>query len=274
MHRLVDRVVEGRGVEAEEGAEPGGDRGRQVRDVVLLVGVEADRPDQARVHLVRDRDGGEEPRAAAALLLRDGDERRDAVGGMRVVGGQEGVVEVQLTDGRAVGPGRPLGMHGGGGREPEERGAGGPRMGEGHRPGDRHRPPVQRGQRHRRVVHDAARDHVGHVRVHAERGGASGEDGEPPGELGLPGQTGGRRVNPGLMDVHAHRDARRAGRSGRCCRRAPRTRGSRSAGTAPGASASGRPSRPGCRSGRAPRRRRAIAPAATRRAETGQITSL
>ena len=44
MHRLVDGVVDDGGLEAEERAEPGGDRGRQVGHVVLLVRVEADRP--------------------------------------------------------------------------------------------------------------------------------------------------------------------------------------------------------------------------------------
>ena len=125
--------------------------------------------------------------------------------GMRVLGGQEGVVEVELPDRRSVGPRRPLGVHGRRRREPEERGAGGPRMGEGHRPRHGHRSPVERGQAHGRVVHDATRDHLGHIGIHAERGGAAGEGGELPGELGLPGEAGGRRVDPDPMDLHARR---------------------------------------------------------------------
>ena len=47
----------------------------------------------------------------AAGVLGDREDRRDVVARVRVLGGQERVVEVELAHRDAVGPGRPLGRH-------------------------------------------------------------------------------------------------------------------------------------------------------------------
>ena len=122
--------------------------------------------------------------------------------GVGIVRGQEGVVEVELADGRAVRPRRPLGVDGGRSREAEERRPARARVGQGHgaRGGDGRA--VERGQGDGRVVDDAAGDHLGDVGVDARAGPPRGERGELPGELGLAREARGRRVDPDPMDLH------------------------------------------------------------------------
>src|SRR5699024_4649027 len=58
--------------------------------------------------LVAGGAGADDIRAADALVLRDGEDRRDVVTRVRVLLREEGVVEVQFAHGHAVGPGGPF----------------------------------------------------------------------------------------------------------------------------------------------------------------------
>ena len=108
VQRLTDRLVDRLGVEPEHGADAGGRRGAEMRDMVDLVLVQADRADQVDLDLVAGGQTADQVGAARHRLLGDREDRRDVVAGMRVLGGQEGVVEVEFTHRDAVGPGRPL----------------------------------------------------------------------------------------------------------------------------------------------------------------------
>ena len=109
VQRLADRLVDRLGVEAEERADAGRGRRAEVGDVVDLVLVQADRAHEVDLDLVAGREAAHERRAVGADVLRDGEDRRDVVARVRVVGGEERVVVVELAHGDAVRPRRPLG---------------------------------------------------------------------------------------------------------------------------------------------------------------------
>ena len=77
-------------------------------DVVDLVLVQADRAHQVDVDLVAGGEPAQQVGAGLAEALRDREDRRDVVAGMAVVGGEEGVVHVELAHRGAVRPGRPF----------------------------------------------------------------------------------------------------------------------------------------------------------------------
>ncbi len=77
-------------------------------DVIDLVLVQADALHQIDLDLVAGREAAHERRAVQAAMLRHGQHRRDVVAGMRVVGGEERVVKVELAHGDAVGPAPPI----------------------------------------------------------------------------------------------------------------------------------------------------------------------
>ncbi len=81
--------------------------------MVDLVRVQADRLHQVDLDLVAGGDAAQQGGAVRAGVLRDGEDRRDVVARVRVLGGEEGVVEVELAHGDAVGPGGPLGARSG-----------------------------------------------------------------------------------------------------------------------------------------------------------------
>ncbi len=78
-------------------------------DVVDPVLVQADPAHQVDLDLVAGGDAAHERGPVEAAVLGDGEDRRDVVAGMGVVGREERVVEVQLAHGDAVRPGGPLG---------------------------------------------------------------------------------------------------------------------------------------------------------------------
>lgn len=106
---LTDRVVDGLRSKPQHGADTGGDRGSEVGDVVDLVLVQADAFDQVDLHLVCGGDAADQVTAADVELLGHRDQGRDVVTRVRVLGGQEGVVEVEFAHGNPVGPGGPFG---------------------------------------------------------------------------------------------------------------------------------------------------------------------
>ena len=73
------------------------------------MGVQGDPPREVDLDLVGGGDCPYEVVTAAAGVLGDGEQRRDVVAGVRVLGGQESVVEIELPHGDAVGPRRPFG---------------------------------------------------------------------------------------------------------------------------------------------------------------------
>ncbi len=77
-------------------------------DVVDLVLVQADRADQVDVDFIAGGDAADQVAARLAHGLRDREDRRDVVAGMRIVLGEERVVHVEFAHRRAVRPCRPF----------------------------------------------------------------------------------------------------------------------------------------------------------------------
>ena len=176
MQPLLHRLVDGLGIELQQCAERRGDRRADMRDMVDLVFVEANSFHQVDLDFVPGRNSANEVAAADALLLRDGQRRRNIVAGMGVVGGEEGIVIIQFAHRGAVRPGRPFGAETLIRRHAEDRRAAVARVADRHRAGIRHRAPVDRRHRNRRVVDHPVDDHIGHVVVDFHRVRRNGSD--------------------------------------------------------------------------------------------------
>ena len=125
-------------------------------------------PDEVDLDLVAGGDAADQVAPGSSHRLRHRQDRRDVVAGMRVVGGEERVVHVELAHRGAVRPGRPFGADALAWRHAEHRRAVLARMASAMcaratRPGRR----VDRGDRHRGVVDDAVDDHRGDVALDA-----------------------------------------------------------------------------------------------------------
>ena len=169
-------------------------------DVVDLVLVQRDRAYQVDLDFVAGGDRAQQRGTVPPGLLRHRQQRRDVVAGMAVLGGQESVVVVQLAHRRAVGPGRPFGMHPHVRRAAEQRGAARPGMGQRLVPRANDRVPVDRGDGDRRVVDHPVDDHLGHLGQHVHRVGRDG--GDLPRQLVLARQAVGFRVNAHVVYDH------------------------------------------------------------------------
>lgn len=108
MQGLLNRLEGDLGGQVEHRADAGGGRGPEVGDVVDLVLVQAHALDEVDLDLVAGGDAVDEVGSGDAHVLGDGEDGRDVVAGVRVLGGEEGVVEVEFAHGHAVGPRRPL----------------------------------------------------------------------------------------------------------------------------------------------------------------------
>src|SRR5699024_3688028 len=174
----------------------------QVGDVVDLVGVQGDGAHQVDLQLVAGGQRSDQLLAGAAHVLADGQDRRDVVGRVGVVGGQERVVEVQLTHGDPVGPGGPFG---GGALVDAVDARPGPPGGDGMAqrlgPGGGDRGAGERGDGDRGVVDDAVDDHLGDLVVDLD--GVDGHRGHLPGQLVLVGQVLLGAVDADVVVSHA-----------------------------------------------------------------------
>ncbi len=157
-----------------------------MRNVILLVFVQAYRAHQVDLDFVAGRDAADQILAALFQRLRHGQDRRNIVTGMAVIGGQERVVIIQFAHRGAIGPGRPFGADALGGGHAEHRGAAFAAMTQCHVARRYHRLTVHAGDRHRCVIDDAVDDHGGHVAVHRHTVGC--DAGDLPGQLVLAGQ--------------------------------------------------------------------------------------
>src|SRR4029079_10976444 len=119
--------------------------------------------------------------ARRAAMLRHRQHRRDVVAGVRIISGEKRVMEIELADGDAVGPGCPLRLISLIARQAEDRRARRLRMGLRLRPRGRDRMPRDRGSGDRGVVDDAVADHLGHLVLDTDRIRGNGRD--LPGEL-------------------------------------------------------------------------------------------
>ena len=115
------------------------------------------------MNLVPGRKPAQEAGAVTAKLLRHRQDRRDVVAGMAVVGGEEGVVHVQLAHRGAVGPGCPFRAYAHAPIHAEHRGTRATRGGgmrQRHVPRRHARMPVDARDRDRCVVDHAVDDHL------------------------------------------------------------------------------------------------------------------
>lgn len=110
MHGLLDGLVDRLGGQPQQRAQAAGGGRAEVGDMVDAVLVQADALDQGDMDLVGGDDGPQQIGAGAAGVLGDGEQRRDVVARVGVVGRQVGVVVVEFAHRRAVGPGGPLGV--------------------------------------------------------------------------------------------------------------------------------------------------------------------
>ena len=79
--------------------------------MVNLVLVQANRLHKVNLDFVAGRDAANEIVAGRAHVLGHSQDGRDIVAGVRILGGQEGVVVVELAHGNAVGPSCPFGRN-------------------------------------------------------------------------------------------------------------------------------------------------------------------
>ena len=159
VQRLADRLEDHLRRELEHRADSRGGRGAEVSDVIDLVRVQADGLHEVDLDLVAGGDAANEVGARAAHVLRHRNQRRDVVAGVRVFGGEEGVVVVELTNGHAVCPGRPLGAEAT--RDAEYGRSGNVGVVLGLRPGGNGRSAGEGGCGHRRVVDQPIDHHLG-----------------------------------------------------------------------------------------------------------------
>ena len=200
VKRLPDGLEDDLGGQSEQGAEPGCHRGPEVGDVVDAVGVEGDRAGQVDLDLIGGGHRPDQVRAVAMTVLGHGQERRDVVPGMGVLGAQEGVVIVEVADRDRVGPRRPFRGDPGGARAAEEARTRRVGVAQCLGAGAGHRRPGERGGGHRGVVDEAVDHHLSDLVV--DRDGVGGESGQLPGQLLRAGQVGRAGVNPDLVLDH------------------------------------------------------------------------
>ena len=109
-------------------------------------------------------------------MLRDCEDRRNVVAGMRVVGGQERVVEIQFAHCNAVGPGGPFRRDALVLVQPEHCRAGLEWMRLGLRPCAGDRAARDGSSRHRGIVDDAVADHFDDIGFNRHRIGCNFSD--------------------------------------------------------------------------------------------------
>ena len=108
MQGLANGLVDRLDVETQHGSQPRGDGRTEVRNVVDLVLVQTHSARQIDLDLVGGGDASDQVCTPGADVLRHRDQRGDVVARVRVLGGEEGVVEVEFTHGHPVGPRGPL----------------------------------------------------------------------------------------------------------------------------------------------------------------------
>ena len=171
--------------------------------MVDLVRVQGYPPGQVDLDLVGGGDGPHQVVARTAGVLGNGQQGRDVVAGVGVLGGQERIVEVELAHGHAVSPRRPFRRHPAAhrtGRVPPYRGAGAQLVAHGLSAGVGHRRPAQGGRGHAGVVDQPVDHHFGHRDLDGHRVGS--QLGQLPGQLLRAGQPLGAGVGTDLVLSH------------------------------------------------------------------------
>jgi hypothetical protein len=129
LHRLEDHLL----LQPEQRTDARRRRRPEMGDVIHLVLMQADGAYQIHLNFVPGGDAANQVSTRLLHRLRDGQDRRDVVAGVRVVGGEEGVVHIQLAHRRAIRPGRPFRAEALRGRQAEDGGAALARMPHRHR---------------------------------------------------------------------------------------------------------------------------------------------
>ena len=170
----------------------------QVRHVVDLVLMQADPAHQVALHLVACGDRPDQRRPVPPALLCHGQDGRNVVARMAVLGREERVVVIEFAHRRAVCPRGPLGVHAHAGIAAEHGGTASTGVGQRLIAGGRRRAAPDGGDGDRRVVDDPVADHLGDVGGH--RHGVGRGLGDQPRQLLLARQT--RRLGVG-RSAHA-----------------------------------------------------------------------
>ena len=174
MHRLLHRLINRIGIQAEHRSDPGGSGRTQMRNVILLELVQTNRAHQIHLDLIADEQPAQQVRTAAPTLLRDGEQWRDVVTRMRIIRREKRIVHVQLADSHAVRPRRPFAVEPLRGRQAEDRGTMSPRMRSSLRTGVGHGRAIDGRQCHRGIINDAVDHHFACRRINRRLIGGDG----------------------------------------------------------------------------------------------------
>ncbi len=188
LHGLINHLL----LQSQQRPDPRRLRGTQMTDVIDLVLMQRNRAHQIDLDFIAGGQAADQIAAGFAHGLRDREDRRDVVAGMRVIGGEKRIVHVQLSHRGAVGPGGPFRGDAFGGGDAEHGGAVLVRTRQRHIARRNDRTAVDRGDGDRGVVDDAIDDHRRDVLV--DRDFVGGDTGDLPGELVLAFQIVFRRV--------------------------------------------------------------------------------
>ena len=94
MHRLLHRLIDHFGFQAEQGADAGRLRRAEMGDVVYLMFMQADRAHQVDLDFITGGNAADQLGTRLVHGLRHGQDRRNVIAGVRVVGSQERVMHV------------------------------------------------------------------------------------------------------------------------------------------------------------------------------------
>ena len=129
-------------------------------DVVNLMLVQANTFHQVHLDFITGRNTTQQIVTVLSTLLSNGQQGRDVVTGVRVIGGQERVMKVKFTNGCPISPRGPLSTNAMAGRKPKQSRSIGTRMSIGHGSGGLNRSTVERRDAYRGVVDDLSLIHI------------------------------------------------------------------------------------------------------------------
>src|SRR6266566_303422 len=171
-----------------------------MRDVVDSVPMKADGLDEIDLYFVPGGNSADQVFSRPLHSLGYCEDGRDVVSGMGIVCSQKRVMHIQLADRRAVRPGRPLRTETLSRRHAEYGCAVVARMAKRHRSSCNDRAAINCGNRHSRIIDDAADDDFGYVRLNWDHVGC--DAGNFPGQLFFARKTCLGRMDLYRMDLH------------------------------------------------------------------------
>lgn len=104
LYGLIDRL----GRQPEQRADSGGGGRAEMGDVIDLVLVQTNALYEIDLNFIGGGQPANQIRAGMSAMLSDRKQRQNIVAWVRIVGSEEGVMEIKFANGNAIGPGRPF----------------------------------------------------------------------------------------------------------------------------------------------------------------------